>query len=463
MRDLLLEEVCNADNWEIAIADGIKKGICNADIRQMITPEYILGIYEMFKADKYCFSPSHEGTVPKDDGILRHVWILENQERVLATIINNSLFKLLGKQMVHPSCKSYQSGTGCGKVVQECVKHLCEVQGNIVGTKGDFHHYFDCVNRESVTALFDKMEANLGFSKGTEPVINFLRRTYNDDTVIDLDGNVIQKWNGIRQGNAVASFLADAMLYDLDEYMSKTYSFYVRYSDDTLVITDNPYKAIDDMNSIIAKYGITMNPKKQEILTKDRYFKFLGFSIKGSDISLSDGRVRNFKKEIDDRTIRNFVFLFRDKKGKIVKKFPKSKYEAAQRFARSHRELKKKTVVASAEKCLHSVVDYLYKGDGQYSWATNVLPIVTNKEDLSTLNKYVMDALRATETKHTLIGDLVVDMNGNDHIINRTTGKNVRTNRERAGGDIEGYLTLDCMRNALLCGKGVYDTLVRQM
>ena len=45
----------------------------------------------------------------------------------------------------------------------------------------------------------------------------------------------------------------------------------------------------------------------------------------------------------------------------------------------------------------------------------------------------------------------------------RGRGRNVRANRAKAGGDITGYLTLGCMRNALQTGRAVYNTLVASL
>ncbi len=54
----------------------------------------------------------------------------------------------------------------------------------------------------------------------------------------------------------------------------------------------------------LGEKSMKLNPKKVEYLSADKWFKFLGFSIKGSLISLSSGRIKTFQKEIEKRTIR---------------------------------------------------------------------------------------------------------------------------------------------------------------
>ena len=106
---------------------------------------------------------------------------------------------------------------------------------------------------------------------------------------------------------------------------------------------------------------------------------------------------------------------------------------------------------------------YLYKGDGTYSWATSVLPIINVQKDIDTLNEFVMDAIRACATKKRKIGGLGSVNNMADHTILRGVGRNVTANRGKTDKEIDGYLSLRCMQNALLTRRAVYETLVRSM
>jgi hypothetical protein len=168
---------------------------------------------------------------------------------------------------------------------------------------------------------------------------------------------------------------------------------------------------------------MTLNPKKVEQVYKDRWVKFLGFNIKGNLITLSKSRVKSFQKEIEARTIKQPNISF--------------------------------------TRAINQVNNYLYKGDGKYSWATSVLPIINVEKDIDTLNVFVMDALRACATKKKKIGGLGSINDQVDYTILRGTGKNVTANRHKTDKEIEGYLTLQCMQNAILTRRAVYETLVR--
>jgi hypothetical protein len=114
-------------------------------------------------------------------------------------------------------------------------------------------------------------------------------------------------------------------------------------------------------------------------------------------------------------------------------------------------------------RALNQVNSYLYKGDGTYSWATSVLPIINVQKDIDTLNEFVLDALRACATGKKKIGGLGSVNDKEDHTILRGTGKNVAANRHKTEKEIENYLSIRCMQNALLTRRAVYETLVRSM
>ena len=425
MQNKLLEKMFEMPRWEALIEKADLKGIDKSELRQMCKPEVRAAIYTAIKNETIEFMPSHMAQIPKDTpGEYRTVFVGENVDRCIQSLINDCLFELF-PEMVHPACKSYQKNLGTGKTVKELSSILANTKTDIIGVKSDFHHYFDVINLDAIMNVFDVIESKLGFKKGTEPVMNLLRKTWSNNLVFDLDGNLIEQYCGIRQGNAIGSFLADVILYELDDFMSKKYRFYCRYSDDCITIHDNPDEVIRDMNNIISKYGVSLNPRKVQVLYKKEWFKFLGFNLKDNMITLSKSRIKSFQHEIENRTI------------------------------------KQRNV--SLTKAVKQVNNYLYKGNLEYSWATSVLPIINVEKDISTLNEFILDALRACATNKKKIGGLGSVNDRDDYTILRGVGKNVKANRQKTDKEIEGYLSIKCMQNAILTRREVFNTLVRQL
>lgn len=422
MKDKILEMFFDPVRWEYAIEKGVGKDIRKDQLIKLCKEETRLRMAERMKLGKYMISPPHTAKIPKENGEFRTVYINEPIDRVVLSIANDLLFDLM-PEMIHPSCKSYQTGIGCGKVVKEVSRYMVEYakQTPFVGWKADLSKYFDSVPLRHIAKAFDKVEAKHGHSA----LIDVLRKYYISNLYFD-ENNVLQsKYQSLKQGCAVASWLANVVLYDVDEALSKMDGFYVRYSDDILFVGKDAEIAMNTLKDKLASKGLSLNPKKVEWLSADAWFKFLGFSIKGEMISLSSSRIKTFQKEIEKRTIKN-----------------------------------RKT---NPDKAINSVNRYLYKGDGTHSWASQVLSVINVEKDIQELNKFVLDCLRAVCTDKCDLGGLGYVRTKQDGCVVRGKGKNVKANREKKSGKIEGFITLGCMRHALLTSREVYRTLVMFM
>ena len=423
MKSKLFEMLCETERWQDLLDNATAKGIDLNLIKELCFPSKRNAILNQIYEDKYTIFPPHIAKIPKDTpGEFREVYVNEGLDRIILTLINDCLSELFS-DMIHPHCKSYQKGIGTQQVVKEiaCKISDMDIKGQI-GWKADFSKYFDNVSLNTIDNIFDELEQRLGFAKGKEPVINLLRRYYHQDLYFDTNGELQSKYQGLKQGCAVASFLANVCLYDLDEYMSSKYNIYYRYSDDVVIIDTDASNAIEEMNTIIAIHGISLNPKKVEPLYSDKWFKFLGFLIKGNQITLSRNRVKKFQNEIEKRTV-------------------KSKCKS----------------MAAAKR---NIIRFLY--DGEYSWATSCLGVINVQKDIDELNKFLMDCIRACDTGKKRIGGLGSVTNLPDRTILRGKGRNVTVNKAKMTY-IEQYISVGGMQKNLKICKPVYETVVRDM
>lgn len=419
MSDKILQMFFDIDRWTKAIEKGVGKDIRKDQLIRLSDECTRLAMADAMRRGKYGISPPHTARIPKEDGDFRTVYVNEPMDRVILGIANDLLFELM-PEMLHPACKSYQTGIGCGKVVSEVSRRMTEMQGDgILGWKADLSKYFDSVPLRFIDEAFDKVEARHGRSA----LIDVLRKYYHSDLYFDGDNRLQSKYQSLKQGCAVASWLADVLLYDLDEELSQMEGYYVRYSDDMLFVGKDYTRAMDTLQRRLEGKSMTLNPKKVEYLTADVWFRFLGFSIRGSMVSPSTSRIKTFQKEIERRTIR-----CRD---------------------------------TTPAKAVNAVNRYLYKGE--FSWAAQILPVCNVKSDLDELNKFVMDCLRAVSTGRRKVGGLGYVRTKSDGCIVRGRGRHVKANRAKTGHDIPGYMTIGCMRNALLTSRAVYDTLTASL
>lgn len=433
--DKILQMFFEPGRWEYAIAKGVGKDVPKNWLYQLCKPEVRVAMYQAIKSGQYEIAPPHTAQIPKDvPGEFRTVYVNEPADRVLLSIANDLLFELM-PDYVHPRCKSYLKGVGCGRIVQEMSRAICETEPDadgFIGWKADLSKYFDSVPIEFIDAAFDGVEQRHGESA----LISVLRKYYHSDIYIDGETKKVEsKYQSLKQGCSVASWLADVVLYHIDEKIAALDVYFVRYSDDIGCIGPDARKAMKVLEDELARMRMTLNPKKVEWLDRDHWFKFLGYSIKGASISLSSTRIKTFQKEIEARTVRH----------------------------RTIRTFKGERPWTS-ERALNAVNRYLYHGDGRgHSWATQVLSVVNVRRDIDTLNCFIMDALRAVHTGKKKIGGLGYDRQGKDGCIVRGRGRNVSANRRKTGDAIDGYLTLGCMQNAMRTSKAAYETLVRSL
>ena len=435
MNDKILKMFFEPERWEYAIEKGCVKDVPKNWLYQLCKPEVRVRMYQAIAKGEYEIAPPHTALIPKDTpGEFRTVYVNEPADRVLLSIANDLLFELM-PDMIHPNCKSYLKGIGCGRVVQEISRTICNTKPDgegLIGWKADLSKYFDSVAIEYIDRAFDAVEARHGHSA----LIDVLRKYYHSDWYIDGETKqVCSKYQSLKQGCSVASWLADVVLYHIDARLDDMDVLVKRYSDDICCIGPDHREAYAALEEELAKMGMKLNPKKVEWLTADRWFKFLGYSIKGASISLSSTRIKTFQKEIEARTV---------------------KHRAMHTFGGVR--------PWTFQRAVNAVNRYLYHGDGRgHSWATQVLSVVNVREDVDTMNAFVMDCLRAVHTGKKKVGGLGYDRQGKVGCVVRGRGRNVSANRRKTGDDISGYLSLGCMQNAMRTSKAAYETLVRSL
>ena len=426
MNDYILEKFFEHERWEKAIDKGVDKGINKTQLRSLCCAETRIKLLNNIKNSSYEIMPPYVALIPKDDGTNREVYVNQGIDRVVLSIANDLLFDLM-PEMIHKSCKSYQKGIGTGNIVKESSQIIANAKGETIGWKSDLSKYFDSVPVEFIDNAFDKVEYKYGKSK----LIDVLRKYYHNNFYFDMELNLCEKYQSLKQGASTASWLADCVLYHIDEILSSLDGYYVRYSDDMLFVGNDYIKAMNILSSELNKMNMKLNPKKVEYLSSNKWFKFLGFNIRGNQITLSASRTKDLVNEIYNG-IKN---------------------------------------CHSATQAINKINKILYKGNGKYSWGTSCLPIINVKRDISTLNSFFMDCIRIAsinsnkkrKIKMKEIGGIGIEMNHSDYTMIRGKGSRVGTATSRTDKNIDGYLSLNCMIKNINTSRALYNTLVMSM
>lgn len=459
MQDKLLNYVVSDADMSATIRKCVDKDMPIAVLRELCHKEVRMGLAAELVDGTYQYDTPHTAYIPKDEidpvtkkRKMRRVIVHDTITRWLASRTNDGLFKFCA-DMVHPACTSYQKGMGTGKVVRRVVRAMRRMRmknPHRIGFKADLSKYFDSVPREVIMQYLDKIDERLGVSVLT----TWLRQVYNDDRLRDYredeNGKRIEfetmEYQSLKQGFAVASFLADAVLYHMDERLSALRGVYVRYSDDVMFIGEDAELAMLMMNEELRSVGLTVNEKKVEWISEDTAVKFLGFSIHGEVISLSKGRLDKFVKEVRRRT------LDRVRKMQIKrKKHGKPKPTA-------------KEYVNLSRHCVASVNNWLYRGMGGHSWASGCLGVITSEHDVHVMDEFVKDCIRAVAAgvwQHCGVGGIGYVPGRKDGVMERGTGIHMNKARKAMPDMIEGYKSMWALKRAI-GDKPQYEYLISQ-
>ncbi len=138
--------------------------------------------------------------------------------------------------------------------------------------KLDIENFFDTI---SIDRLIHLLEYHIK----EEDLLELVRMVCNAPSISDT-GQLVKKQQGIYQGSAIAPILSNVYLAEFDRKMEEECSFYIRYSDDMLVLG----KDRQDLGEILSmaallleKAGLCLNQSKTVILPVEEGFDFLGY------------------------------------------------------------------------------------------------------------------------------------------------------------------------------------------
>jgi len=445
MDKLLRKFHCDTQLHELSLEHAKEKGFKLNDLNLFAQPETWDVLTEMIEDGRYHTPPSEIHYLNKETGDrisyqqamemkangkkVRELNVLPGMHRV----IWNSFYKICYDEfeyLIDPACVSYRKGESTRTVARKLNAQLTEL-GKYAGVKGDFQQFFDLVPIKVIDGTLNYL-SELKPSKIWTPI----KECYHDNRLI-VNGELVERYTSLKQGNPMGCLLADLILRNVDAEMRKFDVVYYRYSDDFVLIGREWRKAFRKMRTMLNEMGIYLNDTKTEYLSHQRWFTFLGFRFKRSDVTISEKTLRNVRLRIKSLTI--------DKCSKL------------------HRALTKREV----QKAIDDIQYYFFvgcrkcnSGMGSYLYGADVLA-----HDIDKIEQYAKDCIRAALTNRCEIYGLGCSY-GKYGIVDYNRGKNVGLNRLKISNeDIAnlGWYSLNHMRQKYLQGKDVYQAEIQQM
>mgnify|MGYP001625173109 CR=1 FL=1 len=423
--DKKMEMFCENERWEKEIEKLISKGVKPLELSQFTTGTFRTRLaYDMLNGN-YRVTPPHVALIPKDKpGEFRKVYVNTVLDRLMLGLINSVYYDLYTEE-IHPRCVSYRKGVGVNKIIKDVCHAI--TQNQYTGYKVDLSKYFDSVNQTTLDKVLKKFSSNSCIDK-------IVWDYYHDNLIMNENDELEEKYKSLAQGCAVAAFLANVTLRDVDEAMSTMVPVYYRYSDDILIIGPEADKALDTLKIMLVEKGLSLNPRKIEKLSADKWFTFLGSKIRGNTVSLSKQSLKEFCKKIKKETVQKSL---------------------------------KPVSEAELRKMIKNINKYLYfnhlQNDKVFGWSQYFFGIMNSEEDIQAIDMWVKDLLRSMLTGKHRIGGIGSIDNQRTYAVVRGKGRNVRANLEKVDGEKLrnlGYVSMMHMYRCYHTSKELFNSQV---
>lgn len=200
-------------------------------------------------------------------------------------IVQHSIARELGNLYDYELQKSvyaYRSGKSAMHAAQDIEKKMLEMKSGFA-LKTDIHSFFDCISHKRLRKILN--------SKICEAdVLNLLFQFIKVPSV-DKNGELTDKRIGIYQGSTIAPILSNIYMMETDKIIEQETDFYVRYSDDMLVLfseLDQAEKYQKKLGLYMNEIGLELNEKKTQIVSFEQGFEFLGYAFDTNGISIPE-------------------------------------------------------------------------------------------------------------------------------------------------------------------------------
>lgn len=405
-----------------------KKHISVRDFHLVCSPDWWANLYECLAVGEHHIERSVLGFVPKDDGTQREIQMSKRiEDKVVFIVCFSWLMEHTKDDMIHPNSLAYQSGISCHGIIDA---RLREIQRRIMlgqpAVKFDFTKYFDRVPRHYIMLMFSFVENVFGKDRLLDAVKEYYFLDEYRDPRLPKGEDVVHQYKSLKQGCAVAAWLANVVMYHLDARLAELDGLCVRYCDDILFVGPDAHKAYDIIKETMEamstdELNMELNDRKVKWLAPDQWFTFLGWNIRGGMKSLS-------KKYVDRIDADMHAIL---------------------------RSSTPKNIVSRVNR-------YLYKGKyPQLEW----LARINSEHDIRVLDEFFRDIIRAGLTGHKTVGHLGCNPIFKKGCIMRHFNLewNDAKRNMKLVPEVEGYTSLWCMVRNRRISRNVSDALIRDM
>ena len=210
----------------------------------------------------------------------RKIALYSMRDKVVQQSLASEIMKLYDGRLSRQSY-AYRSDKSALQAVEDISAEILTGSYNAL-LKTDITHFFDNIS-------WDLLKEKLYRTIREDDVLELIRLNACTAMLDETTGEIIEKSVGIHQGSSIAPVLSNVYLMDFDIALSRPEVFYVRYSDDILVLGENKEKLCPFLNEIktrLEELRLSINESKTICCVLSDGVDFLGyhFDVSGKSI-----------------------------------------------------------------------------------------------------------------------------------------------------------------------------------
>lgn len=227
---------------------------------------------------------------------LRPLGIPTVDARVAQEVIRQLIDPIFEKQF-HEDSFGFRAGRGCHQAVGRVLEYIDD--GYKVVVDIDIKGFFDNIPHKVIMTM---LRAEIADGNILDIIEKFL------SSGVMEDGKRAPTIKGTPQGGVISPLIANVILNYLDWQLAAQGYKFVRYADDIVILVKTKHEAenaLDFTKKTLRDLGLETSPEKTKIAFVSEGFQFLGFNIKGHQVTMRQKSIEKFEKAVEDITTRS--------------------------------------------------------------------------------------------------------------------------------------------------------------
>lgn len=201
---------------------------------------------------------------------------------------------------------AYRSGRSALEAVGKIESYMADKGGWTL--KMDIHSFFDSISQ-------DRLRRELECTVKEEDVVALIIENACAQS-LESNGEIVRKLRGIWQGSGIAPVLSNIYLKDFDYEMERKEAFFIRYSDDMLVMEQNQETVMETLHfakMYMEKYDLSLNEEKTVFAPSVQGVDFLGYHFDNTGKSVPVKAEKNLQEKLENIFLMSSGLSVRDK------------------------------------------------------------------------------------------------------------------------------------------------------